>query len=130
VGAGRIVIGKDAKLGIGRLYPLTRMRQGVKSAYTRCCNLPIQGACADASMQALEAIDQSLFNEGIDGGPVAWLHDEIILVVPEAEAPRAKELLKKAMLDAFEATFPNSLEMGLLNGLVEARIGSNWASVK
>jgi DNA polymerase I-like protein with 3'-5' exonuclease and polymerase domains len=130
VGAGRVVIGKDAKLGIGRLYPLTRMPQGVKSAYTRCCNLPIQGACADASMQALEAIDQSLFNEGIDGGPVAWLHDEIILEVPEAEAPRANELLERAMIDAFEQTFPGSRELGLLNSLVEVRIGINWAAVK
>jgi DNA polymerase-1 len=130
VGAGRIVIGKDAKLGIGRLYPLTRMPQGVKSAYTRCCNLPIQGSCADASMLALEAIDRMLFDAGIDGGPVLWLHDEIILEVPKADAPRAKELLERAMIDAFEQTFPGSRELGLLNSLVEVRSGINWAAVK
>ena len=35
-------------------------REG-KSFYTRCCNLPIQGACADASMLALAYVDDRLF---------------------------------------------------------------------
>jgi DNA polymerase I-like protein with 3'-5' exonuclease and polymerase domains len=81
-------------------------------------------------MLALTAIDQALFDAGIDGGPIAWVHDEILLEVPEADAPRAKELLETAMVDAFEETFPGSREMGLLNGLVEAAIGDNWAELK
>ena len=51
------------------------------SFYTRCCNLPVQGACADASMLALAYVDDRLFEAGIDGGLVAWLHDEIVLEV-------------------------------------------------
>jgi DNA polymerase-1 len=77
----RIVIGRDAAKGIGRLYPLSRLPAGA-SAYTRACNFPVQGACADASMLALAAIDRALFEEGVEGGPVAWLHDEIVLEVP------------------------------------------------
>ena len=77
-------------------------------------------------MLALEAIDQLLYEHGIDGGPVIWMHDEIVLEVPAADAPKAKELLEKAMIDAFAATFPGAP----LNGLVEAKIGDNWSQVK
>ena len=66
--------------GIGRFYPRSWLPEG-KSFYTRSCNLPIQGACADASMLALAAIDRLLFEEGIEGGPVAWVHDEIVIEV-------------------------------------------------
>jgi DNA polymerase-1 len=127
--AGGVIIGKDAAKGIGRAYPFSRMAAG-KSAYTRSCNLPIQGGCADASMLALAAIDQDLFDAGIDGGPVAWIHDEIVLEVPAADAEQAKALLEAAMAAAFEETFPGSRELGLLNGLVEAHIGDDWAAAK
>ena len=90
------------------------------------CNLPVQGACADASMLALAAIDELLFEHGINGGPVAWLHDEIVLEVPTEHAVKAAELLVKAMLDAFAETFPGAP----LNGLVEANSGLNWAAAK
>ena len=90
----RIVIGRDAAEGIGRVFELAWLKPD-RSAYTVACNLPIQGACADASMLALAAIDDALFAEGIDGGPVAWLHDEIVLEVPIEDAKRAAELLEK-----------------------------------
>ena len=120
-----IVIGRDAAEGIGRVFELAWLPPG-RSAYTVACNLPIQGACADASMLALAAIDDALFVEGIDGGPVAWLHDEIVLEVPIENAKRAAELLEKAMIDAFAETFPNAP----LNGLVDVHSGTNWASLK
>jgi DNA polymerase I len=123
---GKIVIGKDAKRGIGRFYPLSRLPKGAHNGYTRACNFPVQGSCADVSMLALEAIDRLLFEHEIDGGPVAWLHDEIILEVPETNAEQARELLEKAMVDAFAETFPGAP----LNGLVDVRIGDNWAEVK
>jgi DNA polymerase-1 len=120
-----IVIGRDALKGVGRYYPLSRLPPG-KNVYTRACNLPIQGICADCSMLALTAIDRLLFEEGIDGGPVAWLHDEIILEVKAEDAERAAELLKRAMTEAFEERFPGAP----LVKLVEARIGADWAAVK
>jgi DNA polymerase-1 len=126
---GRVVIGRDMKKGVGRLFPLSRVPEG-KSTFTRCCNLPVQGACADASMTALTNIDRLLYEGNIDGGPVLWLHDEIILEVPSQDAQHAKLLLEKVMCDAFEETFPGSRELGLLNGLVEAHIGQDWSAVK
>jgi DNA polymerase I-like protein with 3'-5' exonuclease and polymerase domains len=122
---GRIVIGKDADKGVGRFYPLSRLPED-KNVYTRACNLPVQGICADCSMLALTAIDQLLFEHGIDGGPVAWLHDEFILEVKTADAERAAKLLEQAMTEAFAATFPGAP----LGGLVETRIGPDWAAIK
>jgi DNA polymerase-1 len=122
---GRIVIGKNASRGIGRFYPLSRLPAD-KNVYTRACNLPVQGLCADCSMLALTAIDHLLFEQRIDGGPVAWLHDEIIVEVPEADAGQAAKLLEQAMTEALAETFPGAP----LNGLVETRIGPDWASIK
>jgi DNA (cytosine-5)-methyltransferase 1 len=123
---GFIAIGKDAeKLGIGRIFPRERMKEG-GSFYTRCCNLPIQGACADASMLALATVDDRLFEAGIEGGPVAWLHDEIVLEVAVEDAERAAGILKQAMIDGFAETFPGAP----LDGLVEPKIGDNWAMAK
>jgi DNA polymerase I len=42
-----IVIGKNAARGIGRIFPFSRLPEG-NNGYTRCCNLPVQGGCADA----------------------------------------------------------------------------------
>jgi DNA polymerase-1 len=121
----RIVMGRDAAKGVGRLYPLSRLPAG-SSAYTRSCNFPVQGACADASMLALAYVDDRLFEAGIDGGPVAWLHDEIVLEVREDQAERATEILKQAMIDGFAETFPGAP----LNGLVEPHVGMSWGEAK
>jgi DNA polymerase-1 len=122
---GAIMIGRDAAKGVGRLYPLSRLPPNT-SAYTRCCNLPVQGACADAAMLALAAIDEALLDTGIEGGPVAWLHDEIVLEVHEDRAGQAAELLKKTMIDAFLETFPGAP----VNGLVKSHVGMSWGDAK
>ena len=83
--ARRIVIGRDAARGIGRVFPFSRLPPD-NNGYTRCCNMPIQGSCADASMLALAYVDDRLFEAGIEGGPVAWLHDEIVLEVRGARS--------------------------------------------
>ena len=121
----RIVIGKDADREIGRIYPKSRVPEG-ESFYTRCCNLPVQGACADASMLALTYVDDRMFAARIEGGPVAWLHDETVLEVREDQAERAAEILKQSMIDGFTETFPGAP----LNGLVEPHIGLNWGEAK
>ena len=119
---GYIAIGKDAASGNGRIWPKSRLGRD-DSYYTRCCNLPIQGACADASMLALAYADDRLFDAGIDGGPVAWLHDEIVAEVRDDQAVEAAKILKQAMIDGFLETFPDAP----IDGLVEPHIGKSWA---
>jgi DNA polymerase I len=121
---GRIVIGKNAAKGVGRVYPLSRLPSGKERLHPRLQSSRA-GCLRRRSMLALAAIDRLLFEHG-DGGPVAWLHDEIILEVKTEDAERAAELLKRAMTEAFAETFPGAP----LNKLVEARIGPNWATVK
>jgi DNA polymerase I len=121
----RIVIGKDAARGIGRVFPFSRLKEN-DTGYTRSRNLPIQGACADAAMIALTYVDDRLFNAGIDGGPVAWLHDEIVLEVKAADAERAATILNQSMIDGFAETFPGAP----LNGLVDLHVARNWAEAK
>ena len=120
-----IVIGKDAARGIGRIFPFSRLPEG-NNGYTRSCNLPVQGSCADASMLALAYVDDRLFNAGIDGGPVAWLHDEIVLEVRADQAEQAAEILNQSMIDGFAETFPGAP----LGGLVKLQIGDSWGAAK
>ena len=77
-------------------------------------------------MRCSTYVDDRLFAAGIEGGPVAWLHDEIVLEVREDQAERAAEILKQAMIDGFAETFPGAP----LNGLVEPHIGPNWGEAK
>jgi DNA polymerase I len=118
--SGRIPIGREG----GRIHEIHWNPDGYR--YTQCLNLPIQGACADAFMLALAMIDATLFEAGIEGGPVAAPHDEIVLEVPQADAARAAVLLEKAMTAAFAATFPGAP----LRGLVAVKTGRSWAEAK
>jgi DNA polymerase-1 len=118
--SGRIPIGREG----GRVHEIHWNPEGYR--YTQCLNLPIQGSCADAFMLALATIDAALFEAGIEGGPVAAPHDEIVLEVPRADAARAAVLLEEAMVAAFAETFPGAP----LRGLVTVKIGRSWAETK
>jgi DNA polymerase I-like protein with 3'-5' exonuclease and polymerase domains len=99
---------------------------GAVLKYTLCCNSPIQGACADATMIALLNVDAALRAAGIDGGPVLCIHDEIVLEVAEHQVAQASEILRAEMCRAFAETFPNVP----LRGVVESHAGCNWAEAK
>jgi DNA polymerase-1 len=94
--------------------------------YTLCCNAPIQGACADASMLALLKVDAALRAAGIEGGPILFVHDEIVLEVRKEDAEEARRILTDCMVAGFAETFPDAP----LNGVVSTGIGDNWGSAK
>jgi DNA polymerase-1 len=94
--------------------------------YTLCCNAPIQGACADASMLALTKVDAALQRAGIVGGPVLFVHDEIVLEVADQHAERACRILADCMVQAFAETFPGAP----LNDVVSTGIGETWGGAK
>jgi len=114
IGAGRVVRAAwETDVG-GRLI------------FTRCCNLPISGICADCMLRAIVNIHVFLQQYEIRGGVIACVHDELLLEVHEDDAEIAKDLLEMAMLDAFAQTFPGAP----VNGVAIAKIGRNWAAVK
>ena len=74
---GYVRIGANADEDEGRMHrfawnaaPKPGERTRREFSYTQSCNLPVQGACADASMLALALIDKALPAYGIAGGPV------------------------------------------------------------
>jgi DNA polymerase I-like protein with 3'-5' exonuclease and polymerase domains len=94
--------------------------------YTLCCNAPIQGACADASMLALLKVDAALREANIAGGPILFVHDEIVLEVPEANAEETRRILTECMLAGFAETFPEAP----LTDVVSTGVGPNWGEAK
>jgi hypothetical protein len=92
--------------------------------YTLCCNAPVQGVCADASMLALTKVDAALREAGIAGGPVLFVHDEIVLEVRREAADAVSQILTDCMTAAFAETFPDAP----LNEVVTIKVGDSWGS--
>jgi DNA polymerase-1 len=72
IGAGRVV--EAAWEATGRL------------SFTQSCNLPIQGICADAMLRAIRLAYLQLRAEGVRGGLVGCVHDELLLEVHKNDA--------------------------------------------
>jgi hypothetical protein len=68
-----------------------------------------------------------LFEAGIAGGPVAWLHDEIVLEVRDDQAALAARPLRQAMTGKFVATFSNAPTRYLIK---QVKIGQSLAEAK
>jgi len=97
---------------------------GGKISFPQCCNLPIQGSCADAMLRAIPAAHSRLRELG--GFLVAVVHDEVVAEVPEDRAEAAKAILVEVMTEAFLETFPGSSS----TRLVCAGAGVNWYAAK
>jgi DNA polymerase I-like protein with 3'-5' exonuclease and polymerase domains len=94
--------------------------------YTLCCNAPVQGGCADCGMLALTMVDAALRTADVDGGPVLFVHDEIVVEVASHQVGQAREILTSSMMQAFAETFPGAP----LTGVVSIGIGESWGSAK
>jgi DNA polymerase I-like protein with 3'-5' exonuclease and polymerase domains len=111
IGCGRVVLAEWEPYGL---------------SFQQCCNLPIQGACADAMLRALQLAHRRLIETRVRGAIVASVHDELLLEVHKDDAKTARTLLDTLMVDAFTATFPGAP----VHGLVKSQIGMNWAEAK
>jgi DNA polymerase I len=112
------------KIGAGRLFLSSWEPGGLR--YTQCCNLPIQGVCADVMLLAVKKVHEGLNFAKIDGGLVANVHDELIVEVRKDQAIGAKGILQTAMTDAFTETFP----VAPVGGLVDVKVGRTWGDIK
>jgi DNA polymerase I len=112
-------------IGVGRVVEAA-WEANRRLSLNQCCNLPIQGAYADAMLRAIRLAYQQLRAEDVRGGLVACVHDELLLEVDENDAAAASEILQRVMTDAFVATFPGAPTVNL----VDVRIGHTWAEVK
>ena len=111
-------------IGAGRVFENAWERGGIR--YTQCCNLPVQGACADVMMLAVASVYERLHTERHDAIMVAQIHDELILEAAAQDADVLSELLAEEMTRAFAVTFPEAP----LTDLVDVKVGPSWASLK
>jgi DNA polymerase I-like protein with 3'-5' exonuclease and polymerase domains len=113
------------EIGCGRVV-LAEWERNNKLTFQQCCNLPIQGACADVMLRALQLVHKRLIEARVRGAIVASVHDELLLEVHRDDAETASGILDTAMVEAFIATFSGAP----MNGLVKLHIGLNWAEAK
>jgi DNA polymerase I-like protein with 3'-5' exonuclease and polymerase domains len=110
-------------IGAGRVVEDAWEPYGIR--YTQCCNLPVQGACADAMMRAVKGVHSRIHTEQMDAVIVAQIHDEVLLEVTEQDAAVTQTILEEEMVAAFVATFPDAPVLGL----VEVKAGPSWAEM-
>lgn len=112
-------------IGCGRVVEAAWERSG-KLSFPQCCNLPIQGQCADAMLRAIALVHARLKRAGINGGLIACVHDELLLEVAEADTAAAGAILEEAMFEAFCITFPGAPT----TGIAKVASGRSWGDVK
>lgn len=101
-----------------------RIRAGYLEA--EACNHPIQGSAGEILLAALAQLPQHL--GGMDARLYNHVHDEIILSVTAGDCDKAARGLAAAMVAGFLEIFPEG--EALVNGLVDVKIGANWAQTK
>jgi DNA polymerase-1 len=91
--------------------------------YTTFLNTSVQGSAAAGLKNGLKMI----IEEGLDIYLAAAVHDELVLVVPTAEAAETGEkiayFMRKGMIEMLARKVPNALESGIK---AEAGIGETW----
>ena len=113
---GRVVYWQwdDAWVGRGRYKP----------PFSSCCNLPIQGAAADLMLAQIPLVDRAL--QGLRGGLILTIHDELLGEFAEEDAEKAKDTMVEVMTETFIRMFPGAPA----TGIVAASVRPTWAKPK
>ncbi len=106
-------------LGRRRYIPmLLSSNQAQRSASERMAiNTPIQGSAADIIKMAMVKIDSAMAEEGLEGGMVLQVHDEIVVDCPRRELERVISLVRHHMANVYKLKVPLEVRIG---------VGSNW----
>jgi len=115
---------RSITIGAGRMLEGAWEPKGIR--YTQCCNLPIQGICADVMMRAVSGVYRRLHTEGLGAIMVAQIHDELILEADRQDADTVSTILKAEMTKAFNGTFPDAP----IGDLVAVHVGASWGKLK
>jgi DNA polymerase-1 len=83
-------------------------------------NTPIQGSAADIIKRAMIDLDGKLASEGIGGGMILQVHDELVVEVPNDRVERAAELTRASMEGAIEISVPLKVDLGMGASWLEA----------
>lgn len=81
-------------------------RKIVKNALNNAKNFQIQSLAASIVNRATIAINRRFAAEGISGGVVAQIHDQIICEVPEKFKEKAVEIMRDCMENTYKISIP------------------------
>jgi DNA polymerase-1 len=84
-------------------------------------NSPLQGSAADLIKIAMISLHRALRQQGLTGGILLQVHDELVLEAPEAEAEQAATIVRREMEAAATLRVPLVADVG---------IGPNWLEAK
>jgi DNA polymerase-1 len=87
-------------------------------AERQAINAPIQGTAADIIKKAMVRMPAALCGAGLTGRMLLQVHDELLFEVPDAEAERTAEVVRRTMEGAVALSVPL---------VAEAGIADNWA---
>jgi DNA polymerase-1 len=112
----------------GRRIHVPMIRSKVQSeragAERAAINAPVQGTAADIIKRAMVRMSPALAAAGLTGTRMLLqVHDELVFEVPEAEVPRATEVIRTMMETAHGPALELSVPLG-----VEIGTGANWGA--
>jgi DNA polymerase-1 len=84
-------------------------------------NTVIQGTAADIIKAAMIRARDALRDEGLQARLILQIHDELLVEAPEDEAVRAGQVVRQAMVGAYELDPPLAVDVG---------IGETWLEAK
>jgi DNA polymerase-1 len=87
-------------------------------AERQAINAPIQGTAADIIKKAMVRMPAALREAALTGRMLLQVHDELLFEVPDAEAERTAEVVRRTMEGAVALSVPL---------VAEAGIADNWA---
>lgn len=101
-------------LGRRRAVPELRSRErGVAQAAERvAANTPIQGSAADLIKLAMVGVERRLTAEGVRGGMVLQVHDELLLEVADEDRERAAQVVREEMEGVMQLAVPLKVDVG------------------
>ncbi len=103
-----------------------RIQLKPRPAPSVCFNYPVQGSAADVMYAAMAALERRLELFLPKVKPLAVVHDEIVLEVPDDDVEMVKGILERSMIEGFHQVFPE----GDATDLIKAVAGRTWGEAK
>ncbi|MBZ0277653.1 MAG: DNA polymerase I [Anaerolineae bacterium] len=107
----------------------TSNKQLIQAEERVAINMPIQGTAADIMKRAMIDVHHELRRRGLAAKIILQVHDELVLEVPEAEVPAARDLVVEVM-EGVRIPTPDGPIALVVPLRANAEIGPNWRDME